>query len=249
MKFKINIAFSILLIISYFLFEDHSTKSISIFVILFILTQIQIVLGFMRIQNNHFIKAVHSLSYPKEKKYICLTFDDGPHPSQTPLVLDILKTKQVPSIFFLIGKNCVEHEAIVKRIYTEGHIVGNHSYVHHIAFDFWMSKKVKEDLNKTNTIIEKIIGQKPILFRPPFGVTNPSMAKAVKSLSLKTIGWNLRSFDTVANNEEKLLKKLKEKTKPNAIILLHDRCEITARVLTQYIDFCLDSGYTFVNTV
>ncbi|HQW47605.1 MAG TPA: polysaccharide deacetylase family protein, partial [Chitinophagaceae bacterium] len=90
------------------------------------------------------------------------------------------------------------------------------------------------------------IGEAPVLFRPPYGVTNPNLARAIKNTNMLSMGWNLRSFDTVAKSADQLLKKLIDNTKPNSLILLHERCDLTVEVLTEYIEYCLLEGYTFV---
>ena len=204
-----------------------------------------LVLGAIYIQRNFYIKSINSLT-PKKQWQLCLTFDDGIHAERTPMVLDILKEKQVKAVFFLIGKNIEGNEHIVKRMKDEGHQIGNHSYEHSAWFDLKSSQAMLEEIMKTNTILESIIGEKVTLFRPPYGVTNPNLAKAIRKSKLHSIGWSLRSMDTVAKSKEQLLDKLTKKTKPQDIILLHDRCQVTVDALTDYIDDCQRQGYTFV---
>ena len=84
------------------------------------------------------------------------------------------------------------------------------------------------------------------LFRPPYGVTNPNLAKALRDSRLSSIGWNLRSMDTIAKDESILRDKILAKVKAGAILLLHDRCNITATVLPELIATLRTRGYTFV---
>jgi len=203
-----------------------------------------LVMGAIYIQRNFFIVSQNVLNTSEKK--ICLTFDDGIHPEWTPKVLDILNRFQIPAVFFIIGKNIPGNESILHRMLKEGHEVGNHSDDHSFWFDLKSSAAMSEEIKRCNQKIEAITGQPCAIFRPPYGVTNPNLAKAIGQCSMRSIGWSLRSMDTVAKDANSLLKKLKSETKPGAIILLHDRCQITTEVLTDYIEHCLSEGYTFV---
>lgn len=204
-----------------------------------------LVFGAIYIQKNFYVDSVNNLQSSNQRE-ICLTFDDGIHADLTPKVLDILKQKNVKAIFFLIGKNIKGNEAILKRMYDEGHQIGNHSYEHTFWFDMKSSNAMLEEIEKTTQLINSIIGKQIALFRPPYGVTNPNLARAIKKSGLQSIGWSLRSFDTTAKSTTQLLSKLKLETKAQDIVLLHDRCEITVNALTEYIDFCQERGFTFV---
>lgn len=204
-----------------------------------------LVLGAIYIERNFYISSINHLPENKQKQ-ICLTFDDGPHAEVTPRVLDVLKEKQVPAVFFVIGKNIAGNEALLRRLHAEGHQIGNHSFSHSATFDLKSAGAMLEEIRQTSALIESVIPVKVNLFRPPYGVTNPNLARAVKRSGMQSIGWNLRSLDTVAKSKDALLNKLLDQTHPGSIVLLHDRCEITADVLTDYIDECHRRGYTFV---
>ncbi len=166
------------------------------------------------------------------KKIIAITFDDGPT-EFTPKILDVLQKFDVKATFFCIGKQIEKHPDIFRRIHTEEHQIGNHSYSHSNSFGFFSAQKVKEELQKTDLLIEKITGEKNHYFRPPFGVTNPHIAKAVKAVNHQVIGWNIRSLDTVIEDKNKILQRITNKIKPGSIILLHDTSEKTLWVLEQ----------------
>ena len=223
------------------------------FFIPLVLYNLLLVLGAIFIQWNFYIKSINSVSTFKHfmdldesKKNICLTFDDGIHTKNTPLTLDILKRYQINAHFFIIGKNIQGNENILKRMHDEGHSIGNHSFGHTWKFDLQSTKSMQLDIEATNQLIKETIGEAPVLFRPPYGVTNPNLARAIKNTNMLSMGWNLRSFDTVAKSADQLLKKLIDNTKPNSLILLHERCDLTVEVLTEYIEYCLLEGYTFV---
>ncbi|MEG0500159.1 MAG: polysaccharide deacetylase family protein [Rikenellaceae bacterium] len=154
-----------------------------------------------------------------EKKSVTLTFDDGPDPKQTPQILDILRENNVKAIFFCIGSRAEANPDIVRRIASEGHTIGNHSYSHSPFFPLFGRKKMMEDLKRCEEVLFNITGERPTLFRPPFGVTNPTIAYAVRKLGYKTIGWSIRSLDTMKiDATERVTKRLHN----GAIILLHD---------------------------
>ncbi len=212
-----------------------------------------LVLGSVFIRLNLYVKSINSVTEFKEymeidteAKNICLTFDDGIHTLNTPLALDILKKNNIKAHFFIIGKNIKNNEAILKRMHEEGHCIGNHSFWHKWDFDLQSPRVMQQEIEDTNKLIKATTGNIPQIFRPPYGVTNPNLAKAIRNTNMLSMGWNLRSLDTVAKTKNELLKKLIRKTKPNAIVLLHERCDITIDVLTEYIDYCLFEGYTFV---
>ena len=104
------------------------------------------------------------------EKAVALTFDDGPDPIHTPRILNILEENNIKATFFLIGSKIETYPELVKRIYEEGHIIGNHTFSTP-SYTLWNSNKIYEDIRKTNDIIYKITGKFPFFFRPPSGVT------------------------------------------------------------------------------
>ena len=116
----------------------------------------------------------------RKGKSVSLSFDDGPDPVLSPEILDVLKKYKVPAGFFLIGKKISGNEALVKRICEEGHIIGNHSFSHSNLWDFMSSEKMAADIEKTVSAIRDVTGKSPRYFRPPYGVINPMVNKAVK---------------------------------------------------------------------
>ncbi len=199
--------------------------------------------GVTRYRLNYFSKAIHS----GKEKGLSLTFDDGPNPNFTNKVLDILKKHQVKATFFIIGKNIDGNEVILKRIIDEGHIVGNHSFSHVKFFNVISPKKIVEDIEKCDNSIEKVTNLKPLFFRTPFGLTSPKIAKALKKVDHVSVGWDFRSFDTMAKSETKLLYKLKSKASKSSILLLHDNNEITINVLDAFLNFCKKNGIKIVS--
>ncbi|WP_432670199.1 polysaccharide deacetylase family protein [Flavobacterium sp. SM2513] len=200
--------------------------------------------GSSEIRLGYFTKTYCNNPNEKQRK-IGLSFDDGPHPI-TEKVLDVLQKNNVKATFFCIGSQIEKHPDIFKRILTEGHIVGNHSYSHSNYFGIFSTKKVKEEIDHTNTIILQLSGKKALFFRPPFGVTNPRIAKAIEQTKHFAIGWNIRSLDTVIKEESKIIKRVKSKVALGGIILLHDTSLKTVTVLEQILLFLKSENYTIV---
>lgn len=196
------------------------------------------------IQLDYFFKSI--CSGDAGKKEIALSFDDGPDPAFTPVILDLLKAEEVKTIFFCIGKKIAGSEEILQRIVEEGHLIGNHSYSHHYLFDLFAADKMQEDLQQMDDATRTVTGLMPKFFRPPYGVTNPNLKKAVARGGYTSIGWNLRSLDTVIRDEDRLLQKVLKRVKPGSILLFHDTSETTVKILGPLIRALREKGYEIV---
>jgi peptidoglycan/xylan/chitin deacetylase (PgdA/CDA1 family) len=199
-------------------------------------------LGAYFIGFNFHLKSINQL-FSSEKKVV-LTFDDGPHTSNTIKVLEILNKHNVKAIFFIIGKNIEGNELVIKQLIKDGHLIGNHSFSHHQWIDLWSTKKVYEDFLLCQKKLNEL-GIHSNLFRPPYGVTNPNIAKAIKRLNLQSIGWNIRSYDTSSNDINKIKNRILQQLKPGAIILLHDRLNYSPELLEEIITCIKKQGYGF----
>jgi peptidoglycan/xylan/chitin deacetylase (PgdA/CDA1 family) len=231
--------FAILSLLSFFV-----TVNWWLFVILFAIRFLILVVGSSFIQLGFHLKAYCNNSLEKEKK-IALTFDDGPH-EMTLLVLDLLKKHNVKATFFCIGVQIEKNPEILEMIVAEGHLVGNHSYSHSHFFDFYRKDRVIAEILRTDVLIEKIIGKKTNMFRPPFGVTNPSIRKAIKHTKHLVIGWNIRSLDGLLKNERWIFNRVKKLISPGGIVLLHDTSLQSVNVLEQLLQFIEENEYKVV---
>ncbi len=179
------------------------------------------------------------------ERKIAITFDDGPHSEVTPKVLDLLNEHKVKATFFCIGNHVHENTELIKRIDTEGHLIGNHSWAHERWFDLYSSQKMQEGIEKTNGLIFETIGKRTKLFRPPYGVTNPSLKRAIKDFNFYTVGWSIRSLDTVKNTEH-TLNRIKKRLSGGDIILFHDNREQITDILKQFLEFIDETDYQIV---
>jgi peptidoglycan/xylan/chitin deacetylase (PgdA/CDA1 family) len=155
-------------------------------------------------------------------RQIALTFDDGPDPRSTPLLLDLLGQSNVKAAFFCIGKSVAAHPELVARIAREGHLVENHSFSHSNATNFFTVTRLREELSRTQSVIETATGAKPSCFRPPMGLSNPRIFKAAGNLGLRVVGWSARGLDTRITDPARVVNRIVRCLRPGAIILLHD---------------------------
>lgn len=217
-----------------------------------------------KLQNNKPRKTI-----PKDKKIAFLTMDDGPSTTVTPKVLDVLKEKGVKATFFLVGETIDQNKAsknLVKRIYNEGHAIGNHSYTHNMKKLYPHNKlnieNFMNEVNKTNESIKKALGKDfySKIIRMPGGYMSrkyyndpnlPEFNKKLKERKMHSIDWNALSGDAEGGhkNKDELLQFLKDSigSKKQIVILTHDTYgkESSAKALPLIIDYLKSQGYEF----
>lgn len=142
------------------------------------------------------------------KPVVALTFDDGPNASSTPILLDGLKERKVRATFFLIGENVEkdENEKIVKRMYEEGHLIGNHTYTH-CNLSKLETGEAKKELEQTDTVIEKITGKQPVFVRAPYGELP---VDSEQDLNRIYIGWTVDPLDWMTEDTGAVVKTVVE---------------------------------------
>jgi peptidoglycan-N-acetylglucosamine deacetylase len=182
----------------------------------------------------------------RSTQQVALTFDDGPIPGKTEEILKILECYHVSAAFFCIGNRVADNPVLTKQIYDGGHLIGNHSYWHKATFDLQPASKISKELTDTDQAILTAIGMKPRFFRPPYGVTNPMVATAVKNGGYKTIGWSIRSFDTVIKDSAVLMNRITKRLKGGDVILLHDYSNTTLEILPALLDHIAKVGLKIV---
>jgi peptidoglycan-N-acetylglucosamine deacetylase len=170
-----------------------------------------------------------------------LTFDDGPHPVVTPIVLDLLKTYNVKATFFCVGQQVELYPEIYQRILNEGHAVGNHSYSHRSGWKIPVDEYVA-DVQKAATIISSK------LFRPPFGRITPIQFKVLKQ-QYKIVMWDVLSKDYDDDEtDEAVIHNVTDHVSPGSIIVMHDNDKTIIRIqqiLTSVLDRLKKDNWTF----
>jgi polysaccharide deacetylase len=196
--------------------------------------------GVFDIRIGYFIPVIYHLRGRPAKKVV-LTFDDGPT-EFTPLFLDLLNKYQAKAVFFCIGKQIEQYPEILKRIKEEGHIIGNHTYTHIPKNCFASATTFAEEIRKTDEILQKFQIE-TTYFRPPYGITNPHIAKAIKKCGKKVIGWDIRSLDTIIKEETRLQSRVLSKLTNGNIILMHDTSERTYHLLEQVLKYLKENNF------
>lgn len=239
MKFKIT---TIIFVIIELLAIIFKVDFFLIILILMIYLSI-VVYGTSVICSNFYFKSFCKKN--TSDKVFAISFDDGPNDEFTDKILNILDEKNVSANFFCIGENIKKHPKISKRI-SENHLLANHSYSHSNLFDIFPTKRVISEIIDTNNLIKEITGKENVYFRPPFGVTNPNIGKAIKKLNLKSIGWSIRTLDTTNKSEKNIFEDFKKNISGGDIVLLHDNSLKAVNLLIKLIDFANDNNYKIV---
>ncbi|MDL2280483.1 polysaccharide deacetylase family protein [Selenomonadales bacterium OttesenSCG-928-I06] len=174
--------------------------------------------------NNNFYGPIVSHGSSNEK-IIALTFDDGPYSPYTEQILDVLKEKNVKATFFIVGHNAASNPEIVKRIVSEGHQIGNHTY-NHIDLLKTSNKEMIEELSSTNKILFEITGQEVKIMRPPFGAKDANVVKTAQEKGLQVITWSVDGKDWLNRGVDITSNEILTKATSGDIILLHDGDEV-----------------------
>lgn len=178
----------------------------------------------------------------ESKGKVALTFDDGPHPTYTPQLLEGLAKRNVKASFFITGENAEEYPKLVRQMHDEGHLIGNHTYSH-----MQLNKKNREafraELVKTNEIIKEITGEEVVYVRPPYGSWDKSFEE---ELNMFPVLWTIDPLDWCSNNVSCVIDKVVPKVKENAIILMHDEYASTVTAALRIVDELQRQGYEFV---
>ncbi|MGI0482610.1 polysaccharide deacetylase family protein [Geminocystis sp. CENA526] len=154
-------------------------------------------------------------------KSIVLTFDDGPTSEYTIKILDILKKYNVKATFFVVGKRVQKNCPIIRRMYQEGHEIGNHSYTHPYLTKISIEEQQKE-IAYTQQIIQQCIGYQPRWFRAPYGDQNPDLLNIVNRFGLKNAQWTIDTNDWRNSSNIKTITNLAINNNSPAVILMHD---------------------------
>ena len=155
------------------------------------------------------------------RNVVALTFDDGPDPDVTPLLLEVLRRHGVQATFFVAGAKAERHPGIIREILSRGHTLGNHSYHHDPLLMLRSRTRLKEEIAHTQDLLANF-AVRPLTFRPPVGITNPRLNGVLRELGMYCVTFSCRAFDRGNRRIEWLAMIILKKVRPGAIILLHD---------------------------
>ncbi len=176
---------------------------------------------------------------------IALTFDAGPS-ENSPRLLDILKEKQVPATFFLLGKRHIDrYPELVRRMADEGHEVAGHTWTHKILTDA-EPDGIRRELERPNEEIARLTGHRPTLMRPPQGRTDDTVHGICKELGLAEVLWTVTAKDYQTDDSDLITERVLDQASRDGIILLHDLYDGTVPAVPGIIDALKQRGYAFV---
>ncbi len=178
----------------------------------------------------------------KEKR-VALTFDDGPHPTNTLKIVELLEKHDAKATFFMLGSRVDFYPEIAQRVAVTGNEVGNHTW-NHKDLTSLSSQQVIEEVQTTNEIIQEAIGNKPTVFRPPYGASNNEV-KA--SIEMPTVLWTIDTLDWKTHDPNAVLENVKENIEDGSIILMHDIHETTVEAVELLLIYLEEEGYQCVN--
>lgn len=153
---------------------------------------------------------------------IALTIDDGPDPSVTPHILDLLDHYAAKASFFCVGAKAEQYPALCREITLRGHAVENHSQHHRHHFSLMGFKAIEQEIKAAQATLAAITGQTPVFFRAPAGLRNPFLEPVLARLGLTLASWSIRGFDTRTRNPALIEKRLQGGLRAGAILLIHD---------------------------
>lgn len=240
---NINMLFVFIVLIFSLLIYTSGFPWWSLWIVLFFYAGL-LVIGSVFIQLHFYIKSLTKL---RDKDSILLTFDDGPDEVNTSKMLDLLDRYKAKAVFFLIGEHIAQHPNLVRKIHKRGHIIGNHSFSHSNLFPVFSVNKMLSEIEETNDLVERIIGEKPKYYRPPFGVTNPRAARLLKRSGMISVAWSYRSYDGGNKSKAKIIQDVKSKIKGGEIMLFHDNRAQTLEILEEVLPWLSERYHLDVN--
>ena len=179
---------------------------------------------------------------------IALTFDDGPHPVQTPKILDLLDKYGIKATFFTVGINATYYSDTLEMVANRGHEIGNHTFTHPqvLSLD---SEKLKAEVEKCESTIFELTDRKTKIFRPPEGMIDADVKQVLGKLDYKVILWDIDTRDWAHTPPQKIAENVLTNISSGDIILMHDYISYnspTLEALDIFIPILLERGYSFV---
>ena len=178
--------------------------------------------------------------------YIAMTFDDGPHATLTPKLLDMLAARRLKATFFVVGKCVAEYPEILKRAAREGHEIASHSWSHP-NLGKMSDEAVRAELRKTDDAIKSAVGVRPTIMRPPYGsITSRQKGWINDDFGYRVIIWDVDPFDWKRPGSSVVTSRIVNQTKPGSIILAHDIHPATVEAMPETFDQLIAKGFKFV---
>jgi peptidoglycan/xylan/chitin deacetylase (PgdA/CDA1 family) len=183
---------------------------------------------------------------PVSERIVAMTFDDGPHATLTPQLLDILKARNIKATFFVLGQCVANNPDITKRMVAEGHEVANHSWSHPL-FTRLSDASVRSQLQRTHDIVKQVTGVDMQTMRPPYGGISSRQRKWIfDEFGYRTILWSVDPLDWKNRNSKLVTERILAGASSGGIILAHDIHATTVAAMPGTLDALIARGYQFV---
>jgi peptidoglycan-N-acetylglucosamine deacetylase len=177
---------------------------------------------------------------------VALTFDDGPHPVHTPMLLDILAARRVRATFYVIGSLVQRYPDLTRRIVAEGHELGNHTWTHPTLSQLGDATVLRE-IDRTQEAIWQTVGHVPVTMRPPYGAFTGRQSRMLQDQrNLPTIIWSVDPQDWRRPGSQVVAQRMVQGARPGAIILAHDIHGPTVRAIPEALDGLQARGFACV---
>ena len=188
-------------------------------------------------------RVVHRSADPETRR-IALTFDDGPHPSYTYRILDILDRYNVKATFFMIGTNVEYYPEVAREVLRRGHEIGNHTYSH-ARLTKMDGPTLSGELKRCESVMEQTLGHRPVLFRPPEGVVSDAVRSCADCRGYTVVLWSVDTRDWETKEVGAITRHILREVTPGAIILMHDYTahSQTPEALEEALPVLLSRGY------
>lgn len=183
-----------------------------------------------------------------DEKIVALTFDDGPHPTETAKIIELLDSYGAKATFFVVGQNAELYPDALRMAAASGHEIANHTYSH-LSLSKCSSDKIKSEISRAEDAIFSVSGARPRLFRPPEGAISGSIISASREMGYDVVLWNINTRDWAHRGTEEIVGNIKKNIAPGSIILFHDYIggeRHTRDVLSVILPYLSSLGYKFV---
>lgn len=181
------------------------------------------------------------VTIPDQPPVVAITFDDGPRANTTARLLDGLALREVPATFFLVGEFIPENEALIRRMASEGHQLGVHSYSH-IRIVGLSKEDFDAEVTRTREELTAILGEGDYWLRPPYGIIDDSVKKWAES---PVVLWSLDTLDWKDQNADRIVNQVAWQVKDGDIILFHDIYDSSVDAALRIADALAERGYCF----
>jgi peptidoglycan/xylan/chitin deacetylase (PgdA/CDA1 family) len=159
---------------------------------------------------------------PSHRRFVALTFDDGPHPHYTARIAEILKGHRAQATFFCIGRELERNASFARALHGAGHQLANHTFRHATGVDLFSASRLEEDLRRCQQVLLRLTGERARFYRPAVGIRNPAVHRAARRLGLTVVTWTFTARDGVLPFSAMRARALAERARPGSILALHD---------------------------